>query len=71
MKNKRAISANSIVTNCEIYQFIEIAKYSLKNFLPVYFNPHTPVAQKIADQRCLIANSAENRYLFYIKHILM
>ena len=29
--------------------------------------PHAPVAQRIADQRWLIANSAKNKYLFLYK----
>ena len=33
---------------------------------PIGLPPHTPVAQKTADQRWLIANSAKNRNLFYI-----
>ena len=33
----------------------------------ILINPHTLVAQKIADQRWLIANSAKNKYFFYIK----
>ena len=30
----------------------------------------TPVAQKIADQRWRIANSAKNKYLFYINYVI-
>ena len=40
---------------------------SLTLTLPVGLPPHAPDAQKIADQRWLIANSAKNRLLFYIK----
>ena len=34
---------------------------------PIGLPPHAPVLQKSADQRWLIANSAKNRHLFYIK----
>ena len=34
---------------------------------PIGLPSHTPVAQKIADQRWLKANSAKNRYLFNIE----
>ena len=34
---------------------------------PIGLPPHAPVARKIADQRWIIANSAKNRCLFYIK----
>ena len=53
----------------------EILSYSLKNKLqddslnltrPIRLAPHAPVAQKIADQRWLIANSAK-KVLFDIK----
>ena len=40
-----------------------------RNFLtltrPIGLPPHTPVAQKIADQRELIPSLAKNKYLFY------
>ena len=31
---------------------------------PIGLHPHAPVAQKIANQRWLIANSSKNRYVF-------
>ena len=34
---------------------------------PIGLPPHAPVAQKIADQRWPIANSAKNKYLFLYK----
>ena len=38
--------------------------YKLNLTHPIGLPPHAPVAQKIANQRWLIANSAKNRYIF-------
>ena len=40
--------------------------FSLTLIRPIGLPPHTPVAQNIANQRRLIANSDKNRYLFYL-----
>ena len=59
-----------------MYMFFILIQTSFQNKLscsltftrPIGLPPHAPVAQKIADQRWLIANSVKNRYLFfYIK----
>ena len=42
----------------------EILEADVNPHAPDRFTPHAPVAQKIADQRWLIANSAEKKYLF-------
>ena len=37
---------------------------------PIGLPPHAPVAQKIVDQRLLIANSAKNRYFFMYNDVI-
>ena len=42
----------------------EMGKKHLSLKCPIGLPPNTPVAQNIADQRWLIADSAKNRYFF-------
>ena len=43
--------------------FLKYQRFSLTLTHPIGLPPHAPIAQKIADQRWLIANSVKNRYL--------
>ena len=38
---------------------------------PIDLPPHAPVAQKIADQRWLVANSAKNKYFFILNDVIL
>ena len=67
LQNQRFLckSYHSIIKN-NISKFLDIY-FLLTLTRPIGLPPYSPVAQKIADKRWLIANSGNHRYVFYVK----